>query len=119
MLALMQHNNAELFVWVRGSDAIQYSPGGSDLIWHCPAKRLAYDLGDADNGKVVWTEVRYIQRLNVRAQVTKQVSEVAPHIQLLAGVGVRHRHGIVEADGFDDHDEAAKPVIDSFVDVQV
>ena len=122
MLAPKQHNNAEVFAWVRGSDAnpiVQFSPEGKDLPRHFPTKALAYEFEGVDNGKVVWTEVCYIQCLCARAQATRQVSEVAPHIPLLAGVGVRRRHVIVKTVGFDDHDEEPKPGIASLINVQL
>ena len=110
MRALGQHIWRVVIAWCRGGDAssiAQYSQQSADVTRKCVAQALPQEFEEVDIGKVVWTEVCFIQYLCVSAEQVKDVFAVVPDIPLLVSAGAMCRRLAVEGPA---DDEVPKPV---------
>ena len=93
-----KYKDEEVLTWFRGNDVdevIHFTFEVGDLDKFIPVKQLACEPGGVDKASVPWTEVCFVQFLNVCAADGFRAIKAASQIPLLGGAGVRRRGSIV------------------------
>ena len=81
-------------MWHRGADddeVVQFTPERKDFDKPFPAKALAQEMQEVNEGKVDWREVCFVQLCSVSQEALGTILKVAPDIPLLGGAGASSR----------------------------